>query len=439
MIRLLYLLLWETQIHQDQRETSEMDPDSPVSNFGLREVLSEFFAPMKEELSSINEFMVTASKKLDSIGELQEQVIGLKRENELIKGKMNELQSKVDHLTNSQKSDQSKLAELRSENEEMRENLLRSECQSRRDNLVFLGVHEEKGQSCEESVLGLLNYAGFPLDMRSIVRAHRLGPFAHHKTRPVIVRFHNYQDRETVWIGKKFIKDSCDVTVVEDFPEEIRNRRKQLYPVLNASLSYHDVQFPDYRFKARLTVDKLIINGKSYTVDTLDKLPDKIKPALSSSPSKGETQVFFSKSSPLSNFYQCNFKVDGVEYNTMEQYLQQAKALYFNDNSTAEQIMATSDPVKQKQLGKTVLNFDFSTWQGAVPDILMKGLRAKFGQVDHCKDFLTSTEGKTLGEANGWDKFFGIGMSLQHPKVWQKELWGRNLLGESLMEVRDTL
>ena len=120
--------------------------------------------------------------------------------------------------------------------------------------------------------------------------------------------------------------------------------------------------------------------------------------------------------------YQCNFKVDGVEYNTMEQYLQQAKALYFNDNSTAEQIMATSDPVKQKQLGKTVLNFDLSTWQGAVPDILMKGLRAKFGQVDHCKDFLTSTEGKTLGEANGWDKFFGIGMSLQHPKVWQKEL-----------------
>ena len=185
----------------------------------------------------------------------------------------------------------------------MREKLLRSECQSRRDNLVFLGVHEEKGQSCEESVLGLLNYAGFPLDMRSIVRSHRLGPFAHHKTRPVIVRFHHYQDRETVWIGRKFIKDSCDVTVVEDFPEEIRNRRKQLYPVLNAALSYHDVQFPDYRFKARLTVDKLIISGKSYTVDTLDKLPDKIKPALSSSPSKGETQVFFSKSSPLSNFY----------------------------------------------------------------------------------------------------------------------------------------
>ena len=63
-------------------------------------------APMKEELSSISEFMVTASKKLDSIGELQEQVIGLKRENDLIKGKMNELQSKVDHLTNSHKSDQ---------------------------------------------------------------------------------------------------------------------------------------------------------------------------------------------------------------------------------------------------------------------------------------------------------------------------------------------
>ena len=80
-----------------------------VSNVGLREVLCEFLAPMKEELSSINEFMATASQKLDSIGELQEQVINLRRENELSKGKMNELQSSVDHLTNSQKSDQCKL------------------------------------------------------------------------------------------------------------------------------------------------------------------------------------------------------------------------------------------------------------------------------------------------------------------------------------------
>ena len=88
---------------------------------------------------------------------------------------------------------------------------------------------------------------------------------------------------------------------------------------------------------------------------------------------------------------------------------------------------------------KASKNFDLSTWQGAVPDILMKGLSAKFGQVDHCKVFLTASEGKTLGEANGSDKFFGIGMSLQDPKVWRKELWGRNLLGETLMEVRDTL
>ena len=67
---------------RSKRLNSDMDPDSPVSKWGLREVLSEFLAPMKEELSSINEFMVTTSKQLDSIGELQEQVIGLKRENE---------------------------------------------------------------------------------------------------------------------------------------------------------------------------------------------------------------------------------------------------------------------------------------------------------------------------------------------------------------------
>ena len=35
---------------RSKRPNSDMDPDSTVSNWGLREVLSEFVAPMKEAL-----------------------------------------------------------------------------------------------------------------------------------------------------------------------------------------------------------------------------------------------------------------------------------------------------------------------------------------------------------------------------------------------------
>ena len=115
-----------------------------------------------------------------------------------------------------------------------------------------------------------------------------------------------------MWMARRYIKETCEVTVVEDYPEEIRDRRKQLYSILNTAISYRDEEFPDFRFRAQLNVDKLIINGSSYTVDRLDKLPKQLRPELSSSPVKGDKLVFFSKASPLSNHHPSPFKVAGL-------------------------------------------------------------------------------------------------------------------------------
>ena len=119
-------------------------------------------------------------------------------------------------------------------------------------------------------------------------------------------------------MGRRFIKEMCDIVVAEDFPEDIRERRKQLYPVLNAAINYRDAEFSDYRFRARLNVDKLVINGVAYSVDTLHKLPHKLKPEYSSSPSKDDKLIFFTKSSPLSNHYPSTFTVLSLQYSLME-------------------------------------------------------------------------------------------------------------------------
>ena len=422
-----------------KRSKDEMDPESPINTVVLRDLLHETMGPVQNELASIRNFMLNTNKKLDTIAKLQEQIVSLNKENESLKGKLADLESKVESLSNQPPSSESEIRKLRDENRLLSEKILANECQSRRDNLVFIGIGESKGENCEENILAILEFAGFQLDSRSLVRAHRLGPYNKHKTRPVIVRFHHFRDRESVWMGRRFIKEMCDIVVAEDFPEEIRERRKQLYPVLNAAINYRDAEFPDYRFRARLNVDKLVINGASYSVDTLHKLPHKLKPEYSSSPSKDDKLIFFTKSSPLSNHYPSTFTVSGFQYSSMEQYLMEAKALFFDDQDTAAEIMIRQDPVHQKRLGKSVKNFDLSTWQDAVPAILETGLMAKFSQVDHCKDFLLSTEGKTLGEANANDSFFGIGMGLRHPDVWDMDLWGKNLLGQMLMKVRDSL
>ena len=123
----------------------------------------------------------------------------------------------------------------------------------------------------------------------------------------------------------------------------------------------------------------------------------------------------------------------------MEQYIMQQKALHFSDTDTARKIMASSNPVEQKSLGREVANFDISVWRNdVVKTVLVQGLRAKFHQNKHCRDFLKATGDKSIGEASD-DTFWGIGMRLNDKDLWDEGKWSNNLLGKSLMEIRGEL
>ena len=72
--------------------------------------------------------------------------------------------------------------------------------------------------------------------------------------------------------------------------------------------------------------------------------------------------------------------------------------------------------------------------------VLTKGLTAKFGQNEDLRELLKSTGTNTLAEANPNDKVYGIGLSLQDSRVFNKNEWsGQNRLGKALMIVRDSL
>lgn len=64
----------------------------------------------------------------------------------------------------------------------------------------------------------------------------------------------------------------------------------------------------------------------------------------------------------------------------------------------------------------------------------------QFSQNEELKQQLLLTYPKTLVEASPYDRIWGIGLSENDPKAWNKLTWrGKNLLGEILTTVRERL
>lgn len=142
----------------------------------------------------------------------------------------------------------------------------------------------------------------------------------------------------------------------------------------------------------------------------------------------------------LSNWYLSDFEVNGIKYSSMEQYMMYQKAVLFNDNEIAEQILATSDVGKIKALGRMVKKYNDVVWNGMRQIIIYEGLLEKFRQNDDLKNELLATGQDILAECAVQDRIWGIGLSMKDEKRFNMDEWqGQNLLGFSLMRVRAAL
>lgn len=140
----------------------------------------------------------------------------------------------------------------------------------------------------------------------------------------------------------------------------------------------------------------------------------------------------------LSQWYDCYFEIDGVQYHTTEQYMMASKARLFGDEDVFNEIMAAYNPFDYKKLGRKIKGFDQEKWDAEKYDIVVEGNRAKFSQNPALKDFLLSTGDAILVEASPYDKIWGIGLDREQAEIVGVEQWpGENLLGCALMETRD--
>lgn len=142
----------------------------------------------------------------------------------------------------------------------------------------------------------------------------------------------------------------------------------------------------------------------------------------------------------FSQWCECPFVVDNINYKTSEHWMMAKKALLFNNRDIFDKIINCDKPGEAKELGRQVLGYDEQTWNENKFNIVIIGNIHKFNQHPKLADYLLKTENRILVEASPVDTIWGIGLSIDSNDIENIYAWrGQNMLGFALMATRDFL
>jgi ribA/ribD-fused uncharacterized protein len=131
------------------------------------------------------------------------------------------------------------------------------------------------------------------------------------------------------------------------------------------------------------------------------------------------------------------FTVDGVEYLTAEHWMMVKKALTFNDEESAKEVLNVEHPSDAKKIGRKVKDFDPVKWGEVGFEYVVQGNVYKFEQNNDHLRVLEKDMGFVLVEASPSDNIWGIGVNeFNAPRLTVDEWRGTNLLGYAIMEAR---
>ena len=155
-----------------------------------------------------------------------------------------------------------------------------------------------------------------------LVKCKRVGKYRRDWPRPISIEFQYNQDVEYILSNRRYLRKG--IFADKEYNEETERKRRLLCPILKAARNIEE-----YQSNCRIEDDKLWINGKSYTVETLDQLPHDLNAFNVTSVSNGNCLGFFGELNPLSNFHPAMFTCEGKTFHSSEQYIQWKKGRVF--------------------------------------------------------------------------------------------------------------
>ena len=158
-------------------------------------------------------------------------------------------------------------------------------------------------------------------------------------------------------------------------------------------------------------------------MNTIDQLPNSLSTVNVTSKSNETTFGYFGELSPLSNFHPSPFMMYNQEYHCSKQYIQEAKAKYFNNIETYDKLPNTKTGLECKIIAKQTKNFNGKKWEQVAKDICKPGIKQKF-QMNHKPRhmLLDHTKNKLIIECTK-DMLWGTGVLLDNEKCLDSSMW----------------
>ena len=328
--------------------------------------------------------------------------------------------------------------------DELKTRLNRLENRSLEKNLIFSGIPENRWENDDIRVNTLYRYIantyeyGNPQEKfaraSSIVieRCKRIGPRDDKRTRPIRAEFASKYDADNLYESR--FSMGKGVFVDREYNKETERARSIMRPILKAAK-----KIPEYKKKCRLEGSKFILDGKSYTKESLHKLPDKISGYTVSTKHTDNVVGFYGELSPFSNFHPSPFRYKGQNYHCAEQLIQHEKAKLFGDYETDDKILKAKSALECKRVAYETENYDHDHWISKAAQLCKAGIKAKYEQNNILRDLLLNTGTKTIVECSK-DREWGTGVPLSRADCLSEDKWfSKGILGPLLMEIRSDL
>ena len=379
----------------------------------IDDLLTEKLQPITYRLNNIEETLGQISDPMEKVEDLEKQWKAQEKKYQQMEADLN-------------------VAKL--QNKKLKEDIVQQEMYSRRKNVKIHGISHPNQENLEDVVIQKLNDVGVMIRPQDIDSVHYVGQPKLGNRRSVILRLLRWKDKQAIMKVKDRLRQT-NIIIQEDYPKEVQERRRMLLPVFFKALELYPTLNPKFY------TDRFNLAGKVYTIDNIHSIQyPELLPERVFSPVKNGIQAFFTKFSPLSNFYHTRIEAEGKIFQSSEHYFMYKKALHFEDKETAKAIIETQEPEKVKQLGKRIQGFLKSEWHKVSKEYMYQAMLLKFSQSENLKGFLLSTSGNRLIEASAEDKFWGVGLSLRSPHLFDEAKWvGKNCAGETLQRVRQAL